>query len=398
MHSLPKLSARTPPQIGEHNLRVTLEAIRRDGPLTRAELALRSGLTSPGITNILRRLREDGVVSARRRPVSGGGPPVTEFALVPEAAYGIGIAIYGQYGEAIVLNLGGTICQRRRFKVGPAPVKTIARVINGFDLGETCRVLGIGIGTDHPEMLRKEDLRKTLAALPISVEKDCVAALYAERALGIGAIEGGVMLIVMSDQVRAGFIFRGKPIAGVHGRAGSIGNMRTGPDHVLLDSVAGLDTLRAILTDAQQKELHASGSLELTPPIRSWIRTAAGHLLDAIVATAGFLVPGAVLVGGDVPPNLVDELIRQISAERGDTTIRPVVPPWISPIRRTSFDGAGIAVGAALMPFFDVLLPPPAITTDPSAGWYGPAVIQGTGADAAQRNKPTTLPGEINHG
>lgn len=39
-------SGRPPSQIGDH-LRVTLEAIRRDGPLTRLELGSRSGLTGP---------------------------------------------------------------------------------------------------------------------------------------------------------------------------------------------------------------------------------------------------------------------------------------------------------------------------------------------------------------
>src|ERR1700752_3075462 len=77
----PKASGRTPPQIADHNLRVTLEAIRRDGPLTRLELGRRSGLTTPGITNILRRLSDDGLVTARKRNDSGSGQPSMEFAL-----------------------------------------------------------------------------------------------------------------------------------------------------------------------------------------------------------------------------------------------------------------------------------------------------------------------------
>jgi predicted NBD/HSP70 family sugar kinase len=167
------------------------------------------------------------------------------------------------------------------------------------------------------------------------------------------------MLIVLGDHIRAGFMFRGQPFAGVHGRAGSIGNVCTGPDRVRLDEVAGLDSLRAVMTDAERAALHAGGALALSPPIRDWTRNAAGHLLDAIVAAAGFLAPGAILVGGDVPANLVDELIRQMSVARGDRVVRPFITPWISPIRPTSLAGAGIAVGAALLPFFDSLLPAP---------------------------------------
>jgi predicted NBD/HSP70 family sugar kinase len=354
-------SGRTPPQIGEHNLRVTLEAIRRDGPLTRAELGLRSGLSGPGITNILRRLREDGLIAVRRRGAVRGGQPVTEFALAPGAAHGIGVALHGGAGEAVVLDLGGAVSQRRRFEAARDPVVAIAHVVDELRAAEEGRMIGVGIGADHPELLVKQDLRDALPSIPVGIERDCVAALFAERTFGIGAVEGGVMLIILSDEVRAGFMFRGLPFAGVHGRAGSIGSMRTGPDHVPLTAVAGLGTLRAMLTEAERRELRADGSLELSPAIRRWIRNAAGHLLDAIVATAGFLAPGAILVGGDVPATLIDELIRQLSIERGDTAIRPFITPWMSPIRRTSFAGAGIAVGAALLPFFDVLLPAPAM-------------------------------------
>jgi predicted NBD/HSP70 family sugar kinase len=357
-----KLPGRTPPQIGEHNLRVTLEAIRRDGPLTRAELGLRSGLSGPGITNILRRLRDDGLIAAQRRRPPGGGQPMTEFALVPAAAYGIGVAIHAGCGEAVLIDLGGTVHQRRRFAIGKDPAAAIAAIVRNLGIPESGRVLGVGIGADRPELLSRHALGRLLPSLPTAVERDCVTALFAERTLGVGAVEGGVMLIVVNDGVRAGFMFRGIPFAGVHGRAGSIGTMHTGPDHVPLDSVVGLGTLRAVMTEAERQQLCADGTLELSPPIRAWIRNAAGHLLDVIVATAGFLAPGAILLGGDIPANLIDELIRQMSIERGDTAIRPFITPWISPIRRSSFPGAGIAVGAALLPFFDVLLPSPAGT------------------------------------
>ena len=264
--------ARTPPQIGEHNLRVILEAIRRDGPLTRAELALRSGLTSAGITNILRNLREDGVVSSHRRATTGGGPPVAEFALVPDAAFGIGVAIYGHYGEAVLLSLGGAVIERRRFIVEPETTEAVIRAIRELDPTGTRRVLGVGIGAAQPETLSIEALRAALPHLSVSIEQDCVAALYTERVLGVGAVETGMMLIVIGDCIRAGYMFRGKPFSGVHNRAGRIGSMLTGPDRVPLDSVASLEKLRAVLSEEQRNELRAEGSLDFTPEVLEWIR------------------------------------------------------------------------------------------------------------------------------
>ena len=40
--------------------------------------------------------------------------------------------------------------------------------------------------------------------------------------------------------IQAGFLIRGIPYSGVHGRAGSIGEMLTGPDNVRLNTVVGV--------------------------------------------------------------------------------------------------------------------------------------------------------------
>lgn len=360
-------SGRTPPGIGEHNLRVTLEAIRRDGPLTRTELGLRSGLTGPGISNILRRLQDDGLVVSRKRAVAGSGQPSTEFAIAPDGAFGIGIALHGSSGEAVLLDLGGRVRQRRLFSAEGDASAAIRTAVEALSAETSGRLLGIGIGIDDPDRLDSRALRAALPEARLTIERDCVTALFAERTYGLGAVDGGVMLIVLDDSLRAGFLFRGVPFSGVHGKAGSIGTMRTGADRVPLDDVASLAALRKVMTPAEQGELHADGKLTLSPPIRAWIRSAAAHLLDAIVATAGFMAPGAILIGGDVPAKLIDELIRQLSVERDDTVTRPFISPWISPIRRTSFAGAGIAIGAALLPFFDVLLPAPVAALQPQA-------------------------------
>ena len=355
---------RAPPQIGDHNLRVTLEAIRRDGPLTRLELGRRSGLTSPGITNILRRLGEDGLITARKRLEPGSGQPSTEFAVNPDGAFGVGIRLDGEVGQAVVLDLGGRIRGRRSFAGAvDAGVAVRALLLELQQSGVTSpRLLGVGVGVDESGSAPPPELQAELRPLKVTVERDCVAALLAERTFGMGAVDGGMMLILIKDRIRAGLLLRGVPFSGVHGRAGSIGSMRTGADHVPLDSVAGLGTLRQLLSEKERACIDSGGDLDLTEVIRGWIHVAAGHLLDAIVATAGFLAPSAILIGGDLPRHLVNELIAQMSVERGDTAIRPFITPWISPIRAASFPNGGIALGAALLPFFDQLLPSPMAT------------------------------------
>jgi len=352
---------RAPTQIGDHNLRVTLEAIRRDGPLTRLELGRRTGLTGPGITNILRGLADDGLVTGHKRVERGGGQPSTEFAINSDGAFSVGIRLREMEGEAVLLTLGGEVRERRFFDTTSDPVAAIEKVALSMTMarGSSARMLGVGVASEDPGAHDLGRLTETGLLSRVFFERDCVTALLAESTFGVGRVEGGIMLIIVDQRVRASFLFRGAPFGGVHNRAGSIGLMRTGADHVPLDSVAGLGAFWERLSSTERSQVAAGADIAISPSIRKWVRDAAGHLVDAIVATAGFLAPGAILIGGDLPANIVEELIAQVSVERRNTAVRPVVTPWISPIRRTTFPGAGIAIGAALLPFFDQLLPSP---------------------------------------
>jgi len=360
----PKGSGRTPLQIADHNLRVTLEAIRRDGPLTRLELGRRSGLTAPGLTNILRRLSSDGLITAHKRREGGSGQPSMEFALNPDGAFAIGLRVHGARSEAALIDLSGRLRGAISFDATGLAAPAIADAVERLRGGVAPKaIVGVGIGAEVPAALDLQALSRALSPLPVLAERDCVAAVLAERTLGVGGGEGGLMLVVIGDNIRAGLLLQGAPFGGVHGRAGGIGAMRTGTDHVPLDSVAGLGTLRALLNEEERVILASGADLPLTPAVRRWVKGVAGHLLDAIVATAGFLAPSAILIGGDLPRNVVEALIAQMSVERQDTAIRPVLTPWLSPMQPASFSGAGIAIGAALLPLFHLLLPSPMATT-----------------------------------
>jgi len=348
-------------EIADRNFRVVLEAIRRYGPLTRLELGRRIGLSGPGITNILRRLGDDGLVTSRRRKDAGKGASSTEFALKPDGAFSIGVRLGGVRPEAVLVDLSGQVRQRVEFDRTSDLPSSLEKAARELLSGDTVahRVLGIGIATGSPEDVGIGQIELGFRSLPILVERDCVAAALAERTIGAPMPEGGLVMIIIDDTVEAALLVRGVPFAGMHGRAGSIGAMRTGPDHVRLDSIVGLRALKACLSAEEFATLLAGAELPMSDAVSDWVKNAAGHLLDAIVATAGFLAPGAILIGGDLPRGIIEALIHQMSIERRNTTIRPFITPWISPIRPASFDGGGIAIGAALLPFFDALLPSP---------------------------------------
>ncbi|MBY4609406.1 ROK family transcriptional regulator [Rhizobium sp. 9T] len=348
-------------EIADRNIRVILEAIRRHGPLTRTELGRHSGLTGPGITNILRRLAEEKLVTSNRRNGLGGGAAATEFALRPEGAFSVGVKLRKTRGEIVLVDLSGQVHDRAYFDVEPADKVQLvhAAVRDMVDRHASLPVIGLGIAAND----WTEDESDAIAALSTIarpyVENECTAGLLAERTIGSAMPEGGLAMIIIDDDVQAGFLIRGVPYSGVHGRAGSIGEMLTGPDNVQLNTVVGFGSLRSRIGEDDFARLLKSEEFSC-PLLSQWIREAAGHLLDPIIAMAGFFAPSTVMIGGDLPQGVIEALIHQLSIERRDTSTRPIITPWISPMRPASFSGGGVALGAALLPFLNTLLLPPA--------------------------------------
>lgn len=348
-------------EIADRNIRVILEAIRRHGPLTRTELGRHSGLTGPGITNILRRLAEEKLVTSNRRNGLGGGATATEFALRPEGAFSIGVKLRRTRGEIVLIDLSGQVHDRVYFGVEPEDgVGAVhAAVRDMADRHAALPIVGLGIAANDWSDALSEQLSAMSAISRLYVENECTASLLAERTIGSSTPEGGLAMIIIDDDVQAGFLIRGIPYSGVHGRAGSIGEMLTGPDNLQLNTVVGFGSLRSRIGEEDFARL-VKGEEFFSPSLSQWIREAAGHLLDPIIAMAGFIAPSVVMIGGDLPQGVIEALIHQLSVERRDTSTRPLLTPWISPMRPASFSGGGVALGAALLPFLNTLLLPPA--------------------------------------
>ena len=347
--------------VADHNSRVTLEAIRRDGPLTRKELALRNGLTPPGVTNIVRKLSDEGLIVSQQRTLPNGRPGSAEFALRAQGAFSVGIRVAADHGEAVLLDLAGAVWKSRHFAMpGDAATAVCASVrdlLGAVPSGS--RIAGIGLALDSSTAIALDTIETAFEGTRVLVDDECAAAVLSERVLGVGAVEGGAMYVLIGESVRAGLLLRDRPFSGVHGRAGQIGKLRTGNDHISLDQAAGLSGLRSAIGGAEFARIAAGGALTDSPALAAWVQTAARHLLDAIVATAGFLAPGVVIVGGDLPPQINALVVKQILSLSAEYAKRPFSSPWMPDIRGAKFEHAGVAVGAALLPFFETLLPSP---------------------------------------
>lgn len=95
-------------QLGEHNVKAVIHALRRLGPSSQQGIAAQARLSVQAVSVILRGLTGRGLVREVRSENMGRGRPRIILDLVPEAAYSIGIHIDPSLITAVLLDLAGT--------------------------------------------------------------------------------------------------------------------------------------------------------------------------------------------------------------------------------------------------------------------------------------------------
>lgn len=305
-------------QIAGHNSRTVLEALRRSGPLSRNDLANLVGLTIPGVTNVTRRLFDEGLIAEQRLKPANAQIPAVHYVLNPDGAFAIGARSRNGRTEAVLIDLAGKIRQRTEAASLDLAVEELSRKHS---------VIGVGLAAELP----------VEGALS---EQSTVTAILAETMLGAGTTDAGLVLVLIEDKVRAGLFFQGRPFAGVNGRAGRLGDMRTGQDRRPLDEVLAVPSYEAA-TDRP-----------------AWVANAARHLVDALFAMTGFVAPGRIVIGGDLPAAvtaaLIDE-VRRLALARDAEANALALPE----IRSATHGSDAVILGAALLPLFEKLLPDP---------------------------------------
>ena len=329
----------------DHNLRVTLEALRRTGPMSRLELAQLTGLTVPGITNIVRRLVADGLVSEG----SDEGSRANRFGLVAEGAVSLGIDVSDGVAQLVVIDLAGHVVLRdeRAVEAGDtarAVIELASAVLERLAEGTAARVMGLGLTT--PDVA--DEIRAALAPLPVIVEPDTIAAALGERQFGVAAASDSFVYVLLGPSTRAGMIIGGSVFNGVDQRAGLVGAMRTGEDGRLLDEVASTTALAGI------------PSLDpADPAVDRWIEAASAHLMDSIIAVSAFIAPRVIFVGGRLPAELLAALVSRLATQRQERMIEPTQPYWLPELAPGSLSSDAVLMGIAAIPFLEFLLPDP---------------------------------------
>jgi predicted NBD/HSP70 family sugar kinase len=229
-----------------------LDLLRTSGTLSRVELAELSGFTPATITNVVRRLIDDGLVHEVGREQQGRGQPRRLLKLDPSAWYAVGVQLDRTTTTIVVVDFAGSRVATAglRGTGSGRPDDSIAAVADHVtDLLRSAgvprdRVLGAGLVTHGPQdrargmLLTAQPapewlefpLTSTLSerlGMPVLLENDATAAAIGEQWAGTVPTETfGV--IYMASGIGGGVIVDGDVYRGRASNAVEIGHVALG--------------------------------------------------------------------------------------------------------------------------------------------------------------------------
>jgi len=316
--------------------RTLLGVLRSAGPLTRAQLAERTGLARTTLTARLETLVADGLVVSAGGAASRGGRPPGLLAFRADARLLLGIDLGATHAVVGLTDLAGTVRDTRaeRLAVADGPEAVLARV------GELARelveasgrpwadIVGVGVGlpgpVEHstgrpvrPPIMPGWDgfdvpalLRDALGVSLVLVDNDVNLLALGEHTSAWSTTDD-LLFVKVATGIGAGIVAGGRLQRGAQGSAGDLGHVRVpftrdAPPHgdadddleALASGPAVARALRAQGVPATDVDAVVELALREEPAAVQALRQA-GRDLGAVLATVvNLLNPGVIVVGG----------------------------------------------------------------------------------------------------
>lgn len=342
----------------ELNRALVLQLIRREGRISRADIAKQTQLSRSTVSSIIADLIEDRLVTETGIGTSKGGrrPIILEFNY--QANYILGLDVSRNSITAVITDLNARICARQHipFNVNDGPavgMPTIKHLINTMlkeaPVGRG-KISAIGIGVPGPLDYRsgrtiappvmpgwdnvpiKDELSQAFN-LPVSIDNDANLAAMAEYRWGAGqGAQNMIYLYLSSAGVGAGLIIDSQMYRGTIGSAGEIGHTTLsvdadspgGPNNA--GSLEALASQPSLLNNARAAGLIGPGDdietflalAETSPAAQELLAQQAHYMGVAIAGTVNLFNPDRVVVGGAIPETskFFIERIQTTVAER----------------------------------------------------------------------------------
>ncbi|MDF0725818.1 ROK family transcriptional regulator [Cytobacillus sp. S13-E01] len=307
--------------VKKKNKDIVLRTITAMAPLSRAEIAQRSGLNKATVSSLVSELIDEELIYESGPGESSGGRRPVMLLFNEQAGYSIGIDIGVNYILGVVTDLVGNIIYEKNKSIKSLSFEdlivlvkeTIQTLINNTPKSKY-GVIGIGIGVPgivdtNGKVLLAPNLKwKNVNLLeiikkdfdyPIIIENEANAGAYGETRFGAGQESSNSIYISVGIGIGVGIILNGQLYRGFNGYSGESGHMTimvngeectcgsTGcweayaSEHALLKEARlskqfSVSTLEELIQLAQTKDLN---TIKLFHKIGSFIGIGATNLI-----------------------------------------------------------------------------------------------------------------------
>jgi predicted NBD/HSP70 family sugar kinase len=350
--------------IRDRNRTAILRLIGRDGPIARAEIARRLGLSPATVTAVTRGLLAEGLVDVVDQAPSNGGRPSLLLAVVPNAANALGVKIAADHIVGVRVQFDAEVLERFEYPFVAAAADSVERLAAlirphvakaGDDspllLGVGLGVPGVADGSERGvvtspmlswEKLALGELLSGELGVPVLVDNDVNTLAIAERLYGRGRDVSPLLTVTIGRGVGLGIVVDGALYRGASGAAGEFGHVTVADDGPACEC-GKRGCLEALVADpALCAQARAEGLLGARDGIERLLALAdsgeprARRLYERAGASLGRAVAGLV--------NVLDPSLMLVSGE-GTRAWRHLEQSFESELRRSIFPPLrGVAV------------------------------------------------------
>jgi predicted NBD/HSP70 family sugar kinase len=356
------------------------------GPLTRAEITRRTGLSSGAVTKAATPLLDDGWIMELGRPTGDRltGRPATLVAVRAERASFLGVKVTADELIGVLTDLTARTLATRRVRldsrdVGSA-VRAIGQLVKRLVGTPAARRAAVTLSGDVDRLtgavhyspflnwrgVSLAQLVEDATAIPTVVENDVRALTVAEQWFGVGAGLSSFALVTIGSGIGCGLSIGGEIVSGARGVSGEIGHLPLGGvDRTCTCGNVGCVEVVATTHAIEEQARQATGNQRLSlaeavrlahqgnPAVRE-IFARAGHAIGLAIASVANLVgPERIIISGEgvASYDLFAEQISQTFAARAfgaaaecELIVRPL------PFEEWARGGAAVAAQQLVAP------------------------------------------------
>ncbi|MED3647954.1 ROK family transcriptional regulator [Halalkalibacterium halodurans] len=233
--------------IKQMNKQIVLQTIRKEAPLSRAQVSLTTGLNKGTVSSLVAELIADNLVYEVGPGESSGGRRPVMLMFQNKAAFAIGINIAVNYLSGVLTDLVGNVLEKVEWSlhvkefdhVNQQMVQLIEQLMKAAP-PSTYGIIGIGVAVpgivnEEGDVLfapnlnwREIPLKKQLEEhfqLPIAVENEANAGALGEKVFGKGKESENMIFFSIGIGIGSGIIFGNSLYRGKGGYSGEVGHM-----------------------------------------------------------------------------------------------------------------------------------------------------------------------------